>query len=303
MARTPELPAADVGEQLELYRRMWVLRLLDMALEESRIDGLLGGPIAAAFGQEAVAVGTIAALRPGDVMSTAVRHFAYAQQAGLASPLGQAIAEVAPSRAADTGVAESPFATEWKQIFATTNPMRRSILFALGDACAQQQAGAGNVTLCVVEGDAVNSAEFKSAAAIALSWRLPVVFVVESICAASGVRRGPRERHGLPVLSVDGKNVGAVYDSVAQAVQRTGAGDGPTMVEAVTYRINHPAAVDPLVFARRELKRAGVSADYLYEVETRARHLVGEAAAFANALLRAQGPAPVNGPDHRSATN
>lgn len=67
MARTPELSAAHLDEQLELYRRMWVLRLLDMALEERRIDGLLEGPMVAAFGQEAVAVGTIAALRPGDI--------------------------------------------------------------------------------------------------------------------------------------------------------------------------------------------------------------------------------------------
>jgi TPP-dependent pyruvate/acetoin dehydrogenase alpha subunit len=64
MARTPELSATHLDEQLELYRRMWVLRLLDMALEERRIDGLLKGPMVAAFGQEAVAVGTIAALRP-----------------------------------------------------------------------------------------------------------------------------------------------------------------------------------------------------------------------------------------------
>ena len=67
---TPELSAAVVDEELELYRRMWVLRLLDMALEESRIDGLLNGPMDAAFGQEAVAVGTTAALRPGESSSS-----------------------------------------------------------------------------------------------------------------------------------------------------------------------------------------------------------------------------------------
>lgn len=99
MARTPERSAAHLGEQLELYRRMWVLRLLDMALEESRIDGLLNGPMVAAFGQEAVAVGTIAALRPGDIMSTAIRHFEHAERVGRALPLGPAIAEmIAPAR-------------------------------------------------------------------------------------------------------------------------------------------------------------------------------------------------------------
>lgn len=301
MARTPQRSAAHLGEQLELYRRMWVLRLLDMALEESRIDGLLNGPMVAAFGQEAVAVGAIAALRPGDVMSTAIRHFEHAEQVGRALPLGPAIAEmIVPSPATAGGVPESPFAREWKQIFATSNPLRQSILFALGDAYAQQVAGEGKVTLCVIGDDAVNSPEFKSAATIALSWRLPVVFIVENIRDGSGVRRGPRERHGLPVASVDGKNVVAVHDSVAQAVRRAGAGNGPTMVEAVTYRTNHPAGVDPLVYARRQLTRAGVSAGHLYEVERRARHLVAEAAAFANSQLREERSASVSEPDRWS---
>lgn len=304
MARTPELSAVNVGEQLELYRRMWVMRLLDMALEERRIDGLLNGTTAAAFGQEAVAVGAVAALRPGDVMSTAIHHFEHARRVSLALPLGPAIAEmIAPSRAAAGGAKESPFATEWKQLFATTDPVRQSILFALGDAYAQRHAGDGRVTLCVIGDDAVSSAEFKSAARIALSWRLPVVFVVENIRDASGVRRGPREHHGLPVLSVDGNSVGAVHDSVTEAVERASAGGGPAMVEAVTFRTNHPAAVDPLVCAKRQLTRAGVSAGHLDEVEHRARRLVAEAAAFANALRRADGPASVGGPDHRSAAS
>ncbi|UXA06261.1 dehydrogenase [Mycobacterium sp. SMC-2] len=304
MARTPAQSAAKVGAQLELYRQMWVLRLLDMALEERRIDGLLNGPMEAAFGQEAVAVGTVAALRSGDIMSTAIRHFQHAQQVALALPLGPAIAEMTSPGRATAGVAkESPFATEWKEIFATSNPVRQSILFALGDAYGQQVAGEGRATLCIIGEDAVNSAEFKSAAQIALSWRLPVVFVVENIRDGSGVRRGPRERHGLPVLSVDGKDVAAVGNSVAEAVQRAGAGGGPTLVEAVTYRTNHPAGVDPLVYARRQLTRDGVSAGHLYEVERRARHLVGEAGRFANALLRAEDPASASEPDHWSAAS
>jgi TPP-dependent pyruvate/acetoin dehydrogenase alpha subunit len=70
MTCTFEPSAALVRDQLELYRRMWVLRLVAMALVESRIDGLLNGPMQAAFGQEAVAVGTTAALRPGDITTT-----------------------------------------------------------------------------------------------------------------------------------------------------------------------------------------------------------------------------------------
>ncbi|OBH05944.1 thiamine pyrophosphate-dependent enzyme [Mycobacterium sp. E1747] len=290
MVRTPGLSAARVEEQLELYRQMWVLRLLDMALEERRIDGLLNEPMEAAFGQEAVAVGTVAALRPGDILNTAIRHLQHAQEVGVGRPLGPAIAEMTAPRRSAGGGKESLIAAEWKQIFGTSDPVRQSLLFAIGDAYGQQVAGEGGVTVCVIGVDAAKSAEFQSAARIAVSWRLPLVFVIESVGDASGVRRGPRERYGLPFLSVDGRDVAAVRDSVSQAVQRAGAGAGAAMVEAVTYRTSHPAGVDPLVHARRQLTSNGVSAGHLYDVERRARHLVGEAAAVAASLLLPEGP-------------
>lgn len=71
MTRTSEGLAAFVVDQLEeLYRRMWVLRLLDMALEQLRIEGLINGPLQGGFGQEAVSVGAAAALGEGDVSSS-----------------------------------------------------------------------------------------------------------------------------------------------------------------------------------------------------------------------------------------
>lgn len=296
MARTSKLSAkpsaAPAGEQLELYRRMWALRLLDMALEESRIDGLLNGPMVAAFGQEAVAVGATAALRSGDIISTAIPHFQHAQQIGLSLPLGPAIAEIfAPSREVGGASDEDPFAAEWKLIFAGSSPLKQSVMFALGDAYAQQVAGVGKVTLCVIGNEDSNSVEFETAARIAVSWRLPVVFVVENVRTGSGVRRGARGSHGMPVLLADGRDVAAVHKSVAHAVERASVGGGPTVVIAVTYRTNHPSGVDPLVFARRQLIGAGVSDDHLYEVERRARQMMAEAMSSANALLGAQDPA------------
>lgn len=302
MAPTPELSAARVDEQLELYRQMWALRLLDMALEELRNDGLLNEPMEAAFGQEAVAVGTVAALRPGDILNTAIRHFQHAQEVGLGRPLGPVIAELTAPRRSAAGAKESLFAAEWKQIFGTSNPVRQSLLFAIGDAYGQQVAGEGGVTLCVIGDDAAKSAEFQSAARIAVSWWLPLVFVIESVGDASGVRRGSRERYGLPFSSVDGRDVAAARDSISQAVRRAGDGAGAEIVEAVTYRTNHPAGVDPLVHARRELTNNGVTAGQLHDVERRARQLVGEAAAVATALLRSDG-STVSESDRRPAAS
>lgn len=90
MTNTPALPTVSGrDDRLEPYRRMWVLRLLDMALEEARGDGLIDEAVRMEFGQEAVAVGTATALRPGDIVNATAPHIRHAQHVGLALPLGR----------------------------------------------------------------------------------------------------------------------------------------------------------------------------------------------------------------------
>lgn len=102
MTRTSEGLAAFVVDQLEeLYRRMWVLRLLDMALEQLRIEGLINGPLQGGFGQEAVSVGAAAALGEGDVIITT--HRPHAQHVGTDAPLGPVIADMLGATAGDLG--------------------------------------------------------------------------------------------------------------------------------------------------------------------------------------------------------
>ncbi|OBB82312.1 dehydrogenase [Mycobacterium colombiense] len=267
---------------------MWVLRLLDMALDELRVDGLIDDGARAEFGQEAVAIGTVAALRPGDLVNAGTPQFRHAQQVGLALPLGPAIAEtIGPKRRAGGGAAD------WKRSLANETALGQSTLFALGDANTQRMTGEGKVSLCVIGGRDTHSVEFTTAARIAVQWRLPVVFVVENIRGGFNARRRAYEFNTMPMLPVDGRDVVAVADSVAEAVHLASAGDGPALVEAITYHTNHPAAVDPLVFTRRQLIAAGSDSDHLYEVERGARHLVAEAMASAKASVRPQQIPPV----------
>lgn len=289
MTHTPQTSAALVRDDgFELYRRMWVLRLLDMALEELRVDGLIDDSAHVEFGQEAVAIGTVAALRPGDLVNASTPQFRHAQQVGLALPLGPAIAEtIGPKRRTGGGPAD------WKRSLANETALGQSTLFGLGDANTLRMTGQGKVSLCVIGGRDTHSVEFTAATRIAVQWRLPVVFVVENIRGASKARRRAYESDAMPMFPVDGRDVVAVADSVAEAVRRAGAGDGPALVEAITYQTSHPAAVDPLVFARRQLVAAGGDGDHLNEVERGARHLVAEAMASAQALVRARQIPPV----------
>lgn len=291
MTQTLDTSTALVPDDLlELYRRMWVLRLLDMAMEELRGDRLIDAA-REDFGQEAVAIGTVAALRPGDLVHAGIAQFRHAQQVGLALPLGPVIAEtIAPKRRAGGGAAD------WKRALAKDTALNQSTLFAVGDADVQRRAGEGKVSLCVIGGRDVHSVEFIGAAKIAVQWRLPVVFVVENIRGGTSARRRAYEYDAMRMLSVDGRDVVAVADTVAAAVHQASVGEGPVLVEAITYQTNHPAAVDPLVFARRRLIAAGGNGDHLHAVESRARQLIAEAVAYAKTMVRAQripsGPAP-----------
>jgi pyruvate dehydrogenase E1 component alpha subunit len=246
---------------------MWVLRLIDMALEEMRIDGLINGPLQVGFGQEAVGIGTTAALDAGDI--TVTTHHAHAQHVGHGGPLGPMIAEMVhqPARHDD----------------APALDVGHTPMLAIGHAYSQWLDNEGRVTLCAIEDHELNSGDFDEAANLAVMWQLPVVFLVENVHAPEAELQRRAAGYGMPAVSVDGNNVEAVRDCVAEAVKRGRAGRGPTLVQAITYR---KTDVDPLVSARRRLIAAGITGGDLYEVERTARRLVADAVAFAKACPR-----------------
>ncbi len=256
---------ALLPDQLELFHRMWELRLLDMALEELRIEGLINGAVQAAFGQEAVGIGATAALGTDDITATTRR--AHALHVGLGNALAATIAGmIGPMPARSGGAAPAQLLVE--------------------HAHAQRQDGHGGVTLCVTEDSDTSASSFGDAANMAASHQLPMVFLVEEIrCGRTNLYRKPAS-YRMPVVSVDGNDVVAVRDCVAAAVQRARGGGGPTLVHAITYRTTDEQFVDPLIFARWRLLAAGVTADRLDEVQTMARKKVADAVSFAKAARR-----------------
>jgi TPP-dependent pyruvate/acetoin dehydrogenase alpha subunit len=291
MTRIGEWSAALVGDQLELYRRMWVLRLLDMKLAELRIDGLIEGPRRAGFGQEAVSIGASAALREGDITTTTT-YRPHAHRVGLGLPLGPTIADLVgrtDRQDASKVIADLP------RLRLRSGVLEQPPSVAVGYAYSQWLADEGRVTLCVTADRDVDSADFIGAVDMAVSLRLPIVILVENIRYAPSVPQGSHLQetslyrraagYGMPAATVDGNDVEAVRDAVAKAVQRASVGEGPTLVEAVTYRTTvvseSEQLLDPLIVARRRLIDAGVTLGHLYEVERAARHLVDEAFAIA----------------------
>lgn len=308
MIATPGNLAPRPPDLVELYRRMCVLRELDVALEELRRDGLIKGPMHVGFGQEAAGIGATAALRKGD--ATTATHRPHAQYVGLGLPLGPTIAEMMGRADGQCGgrgghmIIMDPD----RGLLGPSGIIGHSLLLAVGHGYAQRLANDGRVTLCVTGDGSVNSGAFNEAANMAALWQLPVVIFVENNQYALSVRldRHVRELelyrraagYGMPGEAVDGNDVEAVLDCVTQAAERARGGGGPSLVEAVTYRkavfsgadrggYREPTEsapfTDPLTTARARLIATGTRLDEVDDVERAARELVAEAVAFGKA--------------------
>lgn len=204
---------------------------------------------------------------------------------------------------------------------AAIRVVKQSPLLAIGHAYALWLRDTGRVTLCVTQDCDVDADAFNEAADLAAVWQLPVVILVENIRGALSVHldrytHEPRVyrravAYGMPGVSVDGNDVEAVRDCVANAVVRARAGGGPTLVQAITYRTTDFSGsdrggyrdlagseqfLDPLIFARRRLIAAGTTRGRLDEQERAACQQVADAVAFAKARARPNGGGPISRP-------
>lgn len=150
---------------------------------------------------------------------------------------------------------------------------------ATGAAFGQQVKGTDDVTVCFFGEGAVGNGVFGEALNVAALWKLPLIFICENNqyveltpqskhIAGDIWRRG--ESFGIPGVKVDGNEVGAVTEAVRDAVGRARAGEGPSLIEALTYRwfghyagdkalyrdeaeVEEGRATDPLIRTREEL--------------------------------------------------
>ena len=302
---------ADAAELLELYQQMAVIRATEQAAQDLFLAGLVKGTTHLAAGQEAVAVGAAAALRPGDYVFATYRghHHAIARGASPEACLAELMSKstgLCQAKGgsmhltkADTGMLGS------YAIVGSHLPM------AVGAAWSATLRGTDQVAVAFFGDGATNIGAFHEALNLAAVWRLPVVFVCEnnlymeytpigSVTAVANPAADRAPAYGLPAEVIDGNDVVVVRAAMEQAVFRARTGEGPTVIEARTYRhyghsrtdpaTYRPAdevrdwlARDPLTVARSQLERLGVGDDAVSEVDTRVAGLVAGAVAAAKA--------------------
>lgn len=268
---------------IEWHRAMSLARAFDARAIALQRTGQLG-TFASALGQEAVGVGVASAMREDDVLVPSYRdHPAQFWR-------GTSMVEVLLYWGGDER--GNDFARA-RHDFPNCVPIGTQTTQAAGAAYALARRGRGQVAVCLLGDGATSRGDFAEALNFAGVFRVPVVFVISNNqwaistprirqCAAPTLAQKAGAA-GLPGVSVDGNDVIAVHQATREALDRARAGDGATVIEAITYRLaDHTTADD----ATRYRDPAEVAAHWKREPIARLRtHLAGVQAWDADAEI------------------
>jgi pyruvate dehydrogenase E1 component alpha subunit len=264
---------------------MWAVRLFEEAVDSLFARGLMHGTMHLSIGQEASAIGACAALRDTDFITST--HRGHGHCIGKGADLTRMMAELL---AKQTGYCRGRGGSMHIADAATGNLGANGIVaggipIAAGAALAQKMQNKDNVVMCFFGDGATNEGAFHEAVNLAAIWNLPVVFVCENnkYGMSFSTEKSMKVDHiaeravayGIPGVTVEGNDVDAVYAAAQEAVDRARRGDGPTLVENITYRwkghsksdknlyrskeeIDDWKALDPIVAFENKVESAGV---------------------------------------------
>jgi TPP-dependent pyruvate/acetoin dehydrogenase alpha subunit len=229
-----------------LYGRMVLIRLFEDAVQRLFMQGEIQGTTHLYQGQEAVSVGVCAALAEGDAVAATYRGHGACLAMGtdptalMAELLGRENG-VCGGRAGTMNVIDLAHG-----VIGCFGIVGGSIAAATGAALASRVKADGTVAVAFFGDGAVNQAYFHECLNFAAVMSLPVVYVCENnlygewtrmeAVTAGGQIAGRAAAYGLPGMQVDGNDLIAVHDTASEAVARARRGDGPTLIEARTYR-------------------------------------------------------------------
>jgi len=236
--------ALDKSELLKLYRTMMLTRTFDTKAIALQRTGKMG-TYASSLGQEAVTVGIGAALRPEDVLVPTYREYGAQFQRGVT------MTDIFLYWGGDERGMQFAHGSHDMPISV---PIATHLPHAAGIAQAMKFKKEPKVALAVLGDGATSKGDFYEALNVAGAWQLPMVIVVTNNQWAISV---PREAQchaqtlaqkavaaGIPGEQVDGNDIIAVRHCISEAVERARRGDGPGLIEAITYRMSDHTTAD-----------------------------------------------------------
>jgi acetoin:2,6-dichlorophenolindophenol oxidoreductase subunit alpha len=264
---------------------MWEIRAFEEATQRLFTSGLVRGSTHLCQGQEGVVVGACGALREGDSMFCTYRG--HGAVLAMGAPADRAFAEIiGKAGGLCGGKGGSMHLTDVSAgAYGSFAIVGAHLPIALGTAFASKHLGDGGVTLCFFGDGAVNIGAYHEALNMASIWELPVIFVCENNLYGEYTAKHlttPIDRiadradsYSMAKACIDGNDVGLVHDAVLDAAERGRAGDGPTLIEALTYRHKGHSRTDPAAYRPQEEVELWLSRDPIprFEAALRARGL------------------------------
>jgi pyruvate dehydrogenase E1 component alpha subunit/2-oxoisovalerate dehydrogenase E1 component alpha subunit len=252
VADAPDVPAADL---VKMFRHIVRMRVLDQRMLSLQRQGRIGF-YGTAHGQEAAVTGSAYAARPTDWVFPALREM------GVALWRGTSVRDIVCLLIGNSGDVligrQMPchFSDRKVHTVAWSSVIGTQLVHAMGAAWAAQMRKTGEVMMGYMGDGASSSADFHAAANFAGVFKLPVVFFCQNNQWAISVPLSRQTAsdgiavkaaaYGFPGVRVDGNDLLAVIEATRQAIDRARSGGGPTLVEAVTFRMGgHSSSDDP----------------------------------------------------------
>jgi pyruvate dehydrogenase E1 component alpha subunit len=231
---------------LDMLQKMFLTRYFEENAEALYIRGLVHGTMHLSIGMEASPVGSIAALQDDDLIIHHHRGHGHTIAKGaditmmMAEFLGKEYG-LCRGRGGSMHIADIPAGN-----LGATGIVASGMPTAVGIGLALKMKRSTRILLCFFGDGAANEGEFHESLNLASVWKLPIVFICDnnqygmSMAAEKAMNiKYVAQRacsYNIPGVTVDGNDVLAVYDVVSQAVRRARAGEGPSLVENLTYR-------------------------------------------------------------------
>ena len=278
-AQTEAKPIVTKNQAIGWLRQMLLIRRFEERSAMLYQNQKIGGFCHLYSGQESVAVGSIGVLREVDYVITAYRDHGHAiargmePRAGMAEMFGKA-------GGCSKGKGGSMHFFDVEKGFLGGHAIVGShIPLAAGVAFASKYKGGDQVCLCYFGDGAMDQGSLHETFNIASLWKLPVIYVVENNMMSMGthlhrhswttdltLRGGPA--YGMPGILVDGNEIEDMAQVTREAIARARSGEGPTFIEAKTYRFRGHSMSDPMKYRTKEEAQKAEERDPITLYET-----------------------------------
>ena len=260
-------------ELLGIYRRMLEIRFFEDTVYDLLGENKIKGASHLYAGEEAVAVGAVAALRDDDLITSTHRGHGHCHARGDSLAVGSEAKQehlnkmMAELCGRATGYCKGRggsmhIADVEKGNLGATGIVGGNIPVATGAGLSMQMQGTDRCVLCFFGDGATNTGNFHESLNMASAWRLPVVYVVENNMYGMSVPfnnvsampdiAARASAYDIPGVVIDGMDPMAVYEAVSAALERARAGDGPMLIECKTYRWYGHSRSDPRAYRTKE---------------------------------------------------